>query len=135
MQVRQLIGESRSILYSCSVEKYNRYGFTQPRFVLVTEEHLWTLEQGEHNFVEHRQVLINCIEAFTISNFSECTELVIHVAQDYDERYSFLSMNHLHNLMNVLKYVLQVSGYQFKFFKVPASKLSKYATLKRHKKY
>lgn len=130
LQVRQLMGESNTILYSCEATKFNRYGFKQKRFLIVTEEHIWVLEQAEHNFAEHRRVPITQIDAFTVSTLPDCQELIIHVKNDYDDRYLFELPFHKKNLMNVMKFVLKCLNREYAYFEVPSGNLRLYTTSK-----
>jgi hypothetical protein len=126
LQVRQLIGDAE-LLYSCKVQKFNRYGFQQERIVLLTSEALITLEQGPHNYIEHRKVAMSKIAGFTISSDSSSQELVLHISDDYDERYNCETAGHKLNLINVVESLVK----DYLWYIVPDKKLRKYATTKK----
>ena len=87
LYVRQTLDEDEELFYSCDIAKFNRYGFSQDRILLVTSKHLLTLDFGTHNYNIHRRVNINLIEAITTSKVEETSEVVLHFTGDYDERY------------------------------------------------
>ena len=128
LYIRQTLEEGEEVFYSCNIEKFNRYGFTQERILLITSFYLITLDFGPFNYNMHRKVPIDNIDAFTSSKLSTCKELVIHFKTDYDERY--LAKKHTNNILRVLQRILTVRGMMFKAYKVPDKKLRQYATTK-----
>lgn len=114
LQVRQLIGDDETVFYSCAIAKFNRYGLQEDRHIVVSSEHIWTLEQGPLNYTEHRKVEIASVDAFTSS--SDGHELVVHCGKDYDERFNCLTAEHKHNLTSVLQAIITVRGGQYKSF-------------------
>lgn len=128
LQVRQLIGDDETIFYSCAIPKFNRYGLQEDRHIVVSSEHLWTLEQGSLNYTEHRKLAIVTIDAFTTS--TDGYELVVHCGKDYDERFNCVTAEHMHNLSSVLKAIIVARGSAYKTFQVNESKLRKFTTLK-----
>ena len=128
LYIRQTLEEGEEVFYSCNVEKYNRYGFTQERILLITNFYLVTLDFGPFNYNLHRKVPIESIDACVTSKLSTCSELVVHFKDDYDERY--LAKKHARNIVRILQRIMTVRGLMFKVYTVPDKKLRNYATTK-----
>ena len=65
-----------------------------------------------------------------MSTQPDCQELIVHVKDDYDDRYQFELPFHKKNLMNVVKFVLKCINGKYVFFEVPCCNLRRYATSK-----
>ena len=87
LYVRQTLEDDEELFYSCDLVKFNRYGFSQDRILLITNKNLFTLDFGPYNYNVHRKVDIKGVEAITTSKQVTTNELVIHFSGDYDERY------------------------------------------------
>jgi len=87
LQLRQWLSDGEEVFYSLRLEKYTRWGFCQDRIVVVTQEHLYVLSEGDLNYTLHRKLELNKIEAFTQSTVAGIYELVIHVKNSFDEHY------------------------------------------------
>lgn len=129
LYVRQTLEENEELMYSCDLSKYNRYGFSQDRILLVTTRHLLTLDFGPFNYNVHRKVPINLVEAITSSKITKTHELVLHFVGDYDERYD--AGHHLKNLINIVRKILKANGQTWKRYIVPDKKLRKFNTTKK----
>ena len=121
LYIRQTLEEGEEVFYSCNIEKFNRYGFTQERIILITSFYLITLDFGPFNYNMHRKVPIDQIDAFTTSSLSNCSELIVHFKTDYDERY--LAKKHVSNILRILQRIMTVRGMMFKAYRVPEKKL------------
>ena len=51
-----------------------------------------------------------------MSTQPDCQELIVHVKDDYDDRYQFELPFHKKNLMNVVKFVLKCINGKYVFF-------------------
>lgn len=122
LYIRQTLAKGEEVFYSCNIEKYNRYGFTQERILLITNMYMITMDFGPFNYNLHRKVPIDQIDAFTTSQKDKNNELVIHFrGQEYDERY--LAKKHANNIVRVLQRILTVKGCVFNCYRVPDKKL------------
>jgi hypothetical protein len=91
---------------------------------------LITLEQGPLNFVEHRKLSIQRVDGFTVSKDESSHEIVIHAKGDYDERFNCGTPEQKRNIQSIMFSILKVSKVACTLYRVPETKLRKYATLK-----
>ncbi len=98
--------------------------------LIVTDKFLITLEQGPLNFVEHRKLSIDRVNGFTVSRDESSHEIVIHAKEDYDERFNCGTPEQKRNIQSVMFNILQVKKVACTLYRVPETKLRKYATLK-----
>jgi Unconventional myosin tail, actin- and lipid-binding len=130
LQVRQIIGDEELVFYSCEIQKFNRYGFQQDRVLIITNRHMITLEQSTLNFVQHRKLSVNKVNGLTVSKDESSQEIVIHVLEDYDERFNCGTTEHKRNIQNIMFSILKATKVTCILYRVPESKLRKYSTLK-----
>jgi len=67
---------------------------------------------------------------FTVSKDDRSCELVIHVTEDYDERYHFDSIEQRKNILNLMFNLITAEKIICTFYRVPEAKLRKYSTTK-----
>jgi len=77
--------------------------------------------------------LISKINGLTISKDEESLEIIIHVSEDYDERYNCFSAEHRKNMINLILCLLKIKDRNCTVYKVSEAKLRKYTTLKSDK--
>ena len=87
LQVRQLIGEKNKVIFSCKLQKYNRWSFLQERFLVVSDQNMHVLSQGEYSYIENRKLPLEMIFGFTQNDDPKSSEVVIHARDAHCERY------------------------------------------------
>ena len=78
----QIDGEE--VVFSCKVEKLNRFGFNQTRIILVTNNSVCNVKDNDIQ----RKINVNAIHGVTKSTKPGNFEFVIHVRSEYDYVFS-----------------------------------------------
>ena len=74
---------AESLVYSTKVLKFNRFGFKQDRFLLLTTSRLANIKKKEFQ----RTIKINTIRALTRSTVENDFDFIVHVKDEYDYRF------------------------------------------------
>jgi hypothetical protein len=107
LQVRQIMEPDERVFYSCTIEKFNRYGFCQDRVLLVTNKNVFAMTKGQFNYTINRKVPISEVDAITVSKDQKCLEIVVHQVGQPDARYR-CSSEHRNNLRRVIAMLSKV---------------------------
>ena len=90
------------IILSCNINKHNKHDAVQGRALLITNRYIYNLDLQSMipyllSFVRpksiiKRKISITRISGITVSSYYLSNQFVIHVAQEYDYRYSGVSL-------------------------------------------
>ena len=82
-QITQQLKKDEIVIFSCILEKRNRWGFSQERTLLLTNHALYNLKDTEIK----RRINVKSLKAITRSSIKDSLEFVVHVHNEYDYRY------------------------------------------------
>lgn len=116
--------KGEKIIFSCFVLKFNRWGMSQQRTMLVTNKNLYNLKKAEMQ----RRIAINQIKAVTKSTKAGNLQFIVHINSEYD--YMFDS-EYRKEIFEALKWIYyQENKMNLPVFGVP-DKLKDFATSKK----
>lgn len=75
--------EGETVVFSCKLTKFNRFGMRQDRFLLLTTDKLANVKKTEFQ----RSIKIPNILGVTKSTSKDNFEFVVHVRDEYDYRF------------------------------------------------
>jgi len=76
--------QNEKVIFSCVVNKKNKYKINQERIFLITEMNFYNIEKTKIQ----RNVSIHNIQAFTKSIDTKNSTFVLHVDNEYDYEFS-----------------------------------------------
>ena len=81
--------EPEKIAFSSVIQKINKHGFKQSRYLMITQKCIYNAEKKKNSWKIKRSIDIKKVEAMTISKPNlNSNELIIHVKDEYDYRYT-----------------------------------------------
>ena len=92
------LAKSESVVFSCVVVKYNRFGMKQERMLLLTNQNLYNIKKDQ----VQRKINVDSIKSITKSTKPKSEEFVVHVKAEYDYRFS---SEHRADIFDAIKYV------------------------------
>lgn len=116
--------KGEAVVFSCVVEKINRFGMKQERTFLLTNQSLYNIKKEE----VQRRIDVTSIKSITKSTKKDSNEFVVHVKNEYD--YDFESQ-YRNDIFESIKYIWwKTHKTNVPVYGVPDS-LKKYHTSKR----
>ena len=84
--------EPENVLFSCVVQKINKYGHKLSRYMMVTEKRIYNMDKNvqKNGWKIKRCIDVQRVQAITVSkpSVAESNELIVHIEGDYDYRYA-----------------------------------------------
>ena len=87
-------------MFSCIVEKFNKWGFKQDRTCLVTNLCLYNINKNE----VQRKIEILSIKAITKSLEANSNEFCVHIKTEYDYRFISKFRNEIFAALKLVYY-------------------------------
>ena len=118
--------KNEKLLFTDKINKINRYGLTQERNIIITNQGIYNLRKTQLK----RRIDIKSIKGITLSKISD--EFVIHCNdEEYDYQYRSAKKKTIVEI--IAKHYYNIIGEELKLFNLNVSSLSTFVTSKKEK--
>lgn len=112
----KMLDDNEDIVFSCKLQKRNKWGFNQERQMMLTTKRLYNIADCSKM---QRKILVSSVSAISRSTVDGNLEFVVHVKDEYD--YQFESADR-DEIFEAIKYAYwKVTGKNVPVYMVPSS--------------
>jgi len=83
-EFKRLLEPGEFLLYSNGLVKFNKYGWSQKRNIVITNKYIYNL----NGLKVRRKISLSKVIATTLSTHIKSQEFIIHVKEEHDYRYT-----------------------------------------------